>query len=212
MTKIVVYGASGHGKVVAEAARVAGIEVYGFCDDDPEKRGMKLLNSVVNAVGIEEVEELCKTHDLRVAFGVGENAGRRRLFERVMSRGIGIATVIHPSAIVAPSAQIGRGVVVFGGVVVNADAIIEDGVILNTACSVDHDNHIGSFAHLSPGAHLGGTVIVGDETHVGIGACVRNNVSIGSRCVIGAGASVVGDIPDGVVAIGVPARILKSKK
>jgi carbonic anhydrase/acetyltransferase-like protein (isoleucine patch superfamily) len=158
MKRTLVYGASGHGKVVADAARRAGLEVVGFGDDDPQKF----------AIGFDEV---LRAHSggVAIALGVGANRIRRDLFVRLTERDVDIA---------------------------------------NTGCTIDHDNHIGDFAHVSPGAHLGGTVRVGAGTHVGIGASVRNNISIGAWTTIDAGASVVRDIPDEVVAVGVPARVI----
>jgi sugar O-acyltransferase (sialic acid O-acetyltransferase NeuD family) len=207
MSRILIYGASGHGKVVADAARLAGHEVLGFVDDDPSKRGLRLLGLEVRAVGLDEIEALCRREGLALAPGVGSNRARLEICEAAWARGLEIAGVVHPSAVLAATAALGRGVVVFAGVVVNPDSIVEDGVILNTACSVDHDNRIGRFAHLSPGVRLGGTVSVGEGTHVGIGASVRNNVTLGAWSIVGAGAAVVGDLPAGVVAFGVPARV-----
>jgi sugar O-acyltransferase (sialic acid O-acetyltransferase NeuD family) len=208
--RVLVYGASGHGKVVADAALAAGLEVVGFCDDDPARRGLVLLGREVLAIGVDEVVALCKRDHLALALGVGSNRARMKLFEAIEASGLEVVTVIHPAAVIAPYVMVKKGAVVFAGVVVNPDSTIEEGAILNTSCSVDHDNHIGRFAHLSPGVHLGGTVNVGEGTHVGIGASVRNNLTIGEWCMIGAGSAVVKDVPDGALVAGVPARSMKS--
>ncbi len=80
-------------------------------------------------------------------------------------------------------------------------------MILNTSCSIDHDCSVGCFVHVSPGARLAGNVRVGDESWIGIGATVRQSIAISSKVMVGAGAAVVNDLPSGVTALGVPAKI-----
>lgn len=207
--RLLIYGASGHGKVVLDAAEAASWEVLGFADDDPTKDGMELCGCSVVACGLAETVNLAEHTETSVVVAVGSNKQRRRILETLSAAGVTIATVIHPDAVISETASIGRGSVIFAGVVVNADAKVGDNVILNTGATIDHDNVIGDHAHISPGANLGGTVSVGEETHVGIGATVSNNLSIGARSIIGAGAVVVRDIPDDVVAYGCPARVVR---
>ena len=208
---LVVYGASGHGKVVADAAMAAGWEVLGFADDDPAARKRCLLGLPVVAVGIDELISFLGSRPASVVVGIGDNEARKAVFERVASAQLEIGTVVHPSAVIAPSAALGPGTVVLANVAVNADTVVGLNVILNTCASVDHDSVIEDHVHISPGAHLGGTVRVGEGTHVGIGASVKNNAAIGRWSVIGAGAVVIDDIPDGVLAYGVPARVTGEK-
>ncbi len=207
--RLIVYGASGHGKVVADAATAAGWEVLGFADDDPGARSRKLLGLEVLAIGAEELRRYIDKRPTGIAMGIGDNAARKRVFERLRALGFEMATIVHPSAVVAPSARFGSGTVVFGGVVVNADTVLDEDVIINTGATVDHDNAIGAHAHVSPGAHLGGIVCIGEGTHVGIGTTVRNNLTVGCWSLIGAGSVVVKDIPDRVVAFGCPARVVR---
>ena len=96
------------------------------------------------------------------------------------------------------------------GVVVTPGARLGRGVLLNTSCSVDHQSVIGDFAHVSAGATVGANVAVGARTLIGLGANVASTWRVGADALIGAGALVVRDIPDGVVAFGVPARIQRS--
>ncbi|MNR34560.1 putative acetyltransferase EpsM [compost metagenome] len=114
--------------------------------------------------------------------------------------------LIHPAAVVSRYASVDLGSVIMAGVQVNAGAQIGLGCILNTGCSVDHDCQLASAVHISPGAHLAGSVQVDEESWVGIGACVRQLVRIGRRVVVGAGAAVVTDVADDVTVVGVPAR------
>jgi acetyltransferase EpsM len=207
--RLLVYGAGGHAKVVADAAISMGYRVMGFLDADPSKVGLRVLGLPVLLADAGEAVAVCRDKDAEVVVAVGANAARMRVFETLRSASVPIATIIHARAVVAGSAVVGEGTVVFAGVVVNPETRVGRNVILNTSASVDHDNRIGDHAHLSPGVHTGGTVTVGEGTHVGIGASIRNNIEIGAWSVVGAGSVVVKDLPDSVVAYGVPARIVR---
>jgi sugar O-acyltransferase (sialic acid O-acetyltransferase NeuD family) len=138
--------------------------------------------------------------------GIGDNAQRRE-----MARALNFEwrTVVHPSAWVHPSAKLGRGTVVFAGAVVQPDAVIGDHVIVNTGATIDHDCIIEDYAHLAPGVHLAGSVHVGEGAFLGIGSGVIPGVKVGRWSTLGAGAVATRDVPDGVVAVGVPARALR---
>lgn len=209
MGPLVVYGAGGHGKVVSEAARAQGYDVLGFGDDDPAKRTSSQLGLSVLCIGLEELGDLCSRRDARVVIAIGENERRAVRFLEMKARGFDLATIVHPSAVLSPSARIGAGTVVFGGAVINADAVLGQNIIINTLASVDHDNEIGDHAHICPGVRLGGGVTVGVGTQVGIGSCVRDQTKIGAYALIGAGSVVVTDVEDAVQAVGCPARVVK---
>jgi len=207
--RLLVFGASGHGKVAADAAIAAGWVVRGFADDAADKRGRLLLDLPVIATGMAEAAAFCLHDDAFLVIGVGDNRIRQRLFLAAQQAGVRFATVVHPRAAVAPSARLGAGTVVFAGVAVNCDAVIGADVILNTGATVDHDCIIGDHAHLSPGVHLGGTVHVGPGTHLGVGVAVSPNLELGAWSIVGVGAAVVANIPDAVVAYGVPAKVVR---
>lgn len=209
---LVVFGCSGHGKVVADAALAAGIRVLGFGDDDPKWRDEVILGLRVLAIGFDAAAAICAAQSADLVLAIGDNRTRALVFEKAVARGLRMATVVHPSAVVASSASLGAGTVVFARAVINPDCRVGDDVIVNTSASLDHDNVIGTHAHISPGAALGGTVSVGEGTHIGIGVSVRNNVTIGAWSIVGAGAAVVGDLPDDVVAYGVPARVARRRQ
>lgn len=199
----VVYGASGHGKVVADAARAAGRTVDGFLDDDANKHGARFCDVPV----LGGREWLNGRGPVEIAWGIGDNRVRERLALAVDAQGHRGTTVVHPRAIIAPSAKLGDGAVVFGGACVNADAVVGTGVIVNTAAVVEHDCVLGAFCHVSPGAALGGAVRIGARVHVGLGASVIPTIEIGDDTVVGAGSVVVRNLPAFVVAYGVPARV-----
>ena len=206
MTSLLIYGASGHGKVIADAARANGWEVVGFCDDDPSKLGTFVGDTPIIASNAEDACRLARERSSLLIVGIGDNAARRALYRTIKQFGGRFATIIHPHATLAPNSTLGEGSVVFAGVVVNADARIGCNVILNTSATVDHDCQIGDHAHISPGAHVGGAVEIGEGAWVGIGASIRNNLALGDWTTIGAGAVVVSPIPDRVMAYGVPAK------
>lgn len=204
---LVVYGAGGHGKVVADAARSQGLEVLGFLDDDPSRVSRRVLGEL--AV-LGDASWLAGRPSVRVALGIGDNEVRRGLTERLRAGGARLAAVTHRSAVVAPTAQVGAGVVVLACAVVNPDARVGEGAILNTGAIVEHDVQIGAYAHVSPNAALGGGASLGAGAHLGIGAQVSPLCSIGAQTIVGAGAVVVRDLPERVVAYGVPARVRRS--
>ncbi|MCK0097144.1 acetyltransferase [Yoonia sp. F2084L] len=195
MTGLIIIGASGHGKVVADTAEACGYSDIAFQDQNWPEQTTNAHWPVTGVPGKSQTTMFC---------AVGNNEARARLFEELALQDTPI--LIHPGAVVSRYAQLGAGTLVVAGCVVNAYAAIGVGVILNTACSVDHDCTVGDFAHISPGARLAGNVSVGARSWIGIGAVVREGVSIGTDVVVGAGAVVLNDIEDGARVGGVPAR------
>jgi len=146
---------------------------------------------------------------VQVIVALGNAPLRLQISEKLNEIGHQLINAVHASAVVSPSTQIGFGVSICAGAVVNPDARIGNAVIINTGATVDHDCQIEDGAHLSPGVHLAGRVQVGRLSFLGVGVSVTPRVSIGTGSVIGAGAAVVKDIPPGVLALGVPARVVR---
>lgn len=203
---IFVYGASGHGKVVADALLTQGIHLAGFIDDAVPADSAEILGLKIVGDG-RWLFQQGKRGKVSVALGIGDNAARRRISEKCMDAGVELLTAVHSSAVVAPSAQLSPGVVVMAAAVVNPDAYIGMGAIINTASVVEHDCRVGDFAHLSPNATMGGGARLGSLSWLGMGATIIHGVTVGSGTMIAAGAVVVSDIPDQVVAMGIPARV-----
>jgi sugar O-acyltransferase (sialic acid O-acetyltransferase NeuD family) len=210
MQKVVVYGASGHGKVVGDILLARKDPSFaGFVDDSPELQGSRVLGLPVLGDGYWLQREAGKMKVV-VALGVGDNFARQRLVEKCRVWGTELATLLHPTASVSDSARLGPGTVVMAQAAINPNAKIGNGVIVNTGAVVEHDVEIGDFAHVSPSAAMAGASCLGMLSQLGIGAVVIQCVRIGAKTIVGAGAVVVRDIPDRVVAFGIPARICRT--
>lgn len=205
--RIAVFGAGGHGKVVADIALASGRRVVAFIDDEPSRHGGRIWD--VPVVSWERFTgEAGPWSGAAVAMAIGSNAAREACTARVRSGGVSLATLVHPSAVVARSARIGEATVVMATAVVNPDAVVGEGSIVNTGAVVEHDCVLGEFVHLSPNAALGGGVHVGPRTHLGLGAVVLPLVRVGADVRVGAGAVVHRAVDDGLTVAGVPARPL----
>ena len=208
MSRLFVVGAGGHGAVVAEAAVESGnwTEIV-FLDDDES------LGTVIDLPVAGRIEELFTLLDRQseVIVAIGSNRRRLELCKNIDQNGLRLATVIHPAACISRSVSISPGTVVCAGVIVNARARVGRACILNTGSTIDHDCVLEDGVHVSPGAHLGGTVRVGECAWIGIGASVREGVKVGRDAIVGAGAAVVSEVCDAVTVGGVPAKVLKKR-
>lgn len=208
--KLVIWGAGGHGLVVADIVRLQReYDLVGFLDDRvADQRPAELCGAPILG-DREQLPGLRAAGVDRVIVAVGAGSARLALADLVRRAGLTLGTAVHPRAVIAVGVPIGRGTVVAAGAVVNPGARVDDNVIINTCASLDHHCVVEAGAHVCPGAHLAGGVRVGCEAWVGIGAAVGPGVRIGARAIIGAGAVVLKDIPEGVVAYGVPARAIR---
>ncbi len=205
--KVFVYGAGGHGKVIADmllVGRVAGFA--GFVDDDETNKGRAILGFRVLG-GAGWLKEQAAVADIEVVLGIGDNSARRVIADRCRAWGAVLRTTLHPSAVVARSAKLGAGTVVMAHATINPDAELGEGAIVNTGAVVEHDVRAGNYVHLSPNSTMGGAASIGELSLLGTGGVILPGVNVGSRTIIGAGAVVAEALPDNVVAVGVPARI-----
>jgi UDP-N-acetylbacillosamine N-acetyltransferase len=211
MNQVVIWGASGHAMVVADIVRLQGIyTIAGFLDNvNPHRQGTSFCGSSVLG-GEEQLERLAAQGVHHILLGFGDCQKRLEKTEFLLSKGFLLPVAIHPNATVAGDVSLGPGTVVAAGAVVNPGAQIGCSVIINTSSSVDHECVVGDAAHISPGAHLAGRVMIGEAAHIGIGAAIIEGVSIGRKSVIGAGAVVLKNVPEGVIAVGVPAKVIRS--
>jgi sugar O-acyltransferase (sialic acid O-acetyltransferase NeuD family) len=206
---LLVLGAGGHGKVVADVARSAGWTLAGFLDDASQLDGTWIWNAEVFSLARLR-NEAPGLLSAAVALGIGDNRTRERAHARLLAAGLRIVSVVHASAVVAPTAVLGEGTVVMANASINPDAQLGRGCIVNTGAVVEHDCQLGDYVHLSPNAALGGAVKLGARTHLGLGAVALPGVSIGNDVRIGAGAAAIRDASDGLTLVGVPARPVKA--
>jgi acetyltransferase EpsM len=194
------FGASGHGKVIADAIiSNKKVKIAAFVDDHPKTETI-LGIPVLHSASIQ----LTQTDDCVLC--IGNNKIRKSVAGQLSAN---FTTVCHSKAVVSDFATIGEGTVVMAGAVVNPDVIIGKHCIINTNAVVEHDCAIADYVHLSPNAALAGNVTVGEGTHIGIGACVIQGIRIGKWATIGAGAVVLKDVPDGATVVGNPAKVIK---
>lgn len=196
--KLVIIGASGHGKVIADIAIKNGYEIVGFLDDNDA------IQSILGFPVLGKVEDVPKYQGTcEFVIAIGDNVIRKKIAEQY---DVEWATLIHPSAVIGMGVQIGKGSVVMANAVINPSAKVGQHCIINTGAIIEHDNVLADYVHVSPKVALAGTVCIGEGTHIGIGASVKNNLEIVGEVVVGAGAVVVKDICEKGVYIGVPAR------
>ncbi len=206
-----IVGAGGHGKVVADILRAAGIEPAGFIDADESRWGSQIMRIPVLG-GMLQLEKIARATGARSAVvAIGDNRVRREHAREVERAGLALASAIHPSSTISPEAGIGQGVVICMGAAICVEARIGDLAIINTNATVDHECDVGAAAHVCPNASLAGRVRIGEGAFIGIGASVIQCRRVGDWATIGAGAVVIRDIHDGATAVGVPAQVAASQ-
>lgn len=202
--KLIIVGAGGHGKVVADAAiKMNKWSSIIFFDDKCESQSVLGCKVIGN---LEYIGGYLVEHQVVIA--VGNNEVRQDIVNRLSELDVEYATIIHPSSVIGLDTEIGDGSVVFAGAVINPDTTLGKHCIVNTSATIDHDNWIGDFVHLSPGSHTAGNVSMGDGVWLGIGACIKEGITIDANIIIGAGATVVKHLNEKGVYVGTPATIL----
>lgn len=203
---VVIIGAGGHGKVIADIIVKSGDNIFGFLDDSKDV-GEIIIDKYIVIGKVVDCEKLQQENkDLCFVIAIGNNYVRKDIFEKYK---LNYYTAIHPTAVIGMDVHIGIGTVVMANACINSSAVIGNNCIINTGAIIEHDNVIEDNVHVSPNATLCGTVKVGECTHIGAGVTVRNNISIISDCVIGAGGVVVKNINYKGIYVGVPAKIKK---
>jgi sugar O-acyltransferase (sialic acid O-acetyltransferase NeuD family) len=201
LARNIVVGAGGHGKVVADILLGWSTEVIGFLDDDATLWNTRIMDLPV----LGAIDDYASFSPDQMIMGIGRNSVRYAIVTRLGPE-IAWTKAIHRGATIGHFVEIGAGTTVAAGTVINPGARIGKHTIINTAATVDHDCEIGDFVHIAPGAHLAGGVKVGDYSFIGMGANILPYIEIGPNVTIGAGATVVKDVPEGVIAKGIPAR------
>ena len=198
---VIIIGAGGHAKVIADIIYKSGDNLIGFLDDNLANKGKEIYLGKKVLGTTKDIKNYNKNYFI---IGIGNNSIRKKINNE---NNLKLYTAIHPSAIIAQDVKIGTGSVIMAGVVINPGTVIGKNCIINTCSSLDHDNLLEDYVHISPGAHLAGTVSVKEGTWICTGAIIKNNITIGKNNIIGAGGVVIKDIiEENATYIGVPAR------
>lgn len=210
--KIVLIGGGQHcGVVLYNIEEQGKYEVVGVLDSDLSKKGQTTCGKVVlgdySSENLHFIKETYNTNKFFIAFGAMRY--RKKVFEYMVEQGWEAVNVIHPNAVVSPTAKIGKGVLIECGCLITPSPVIGDNVVVNTGSQVNHDNVIENHVYMASGVVLSGGVKIGENSLIDDGVIVTLGRKIGKNAIIGAGAVVTKDIPDGVVAYGNPATIIR---
>jgi len=205
-TNILVLGVNNYAHVVAEIiSEVPGVQLEGFIENmDRSKCGQSISGAPV--YWIDETFSMSKDCFAICCLGT---VHRSRLIEQARQMGFRFATIIHPMSRVPASAVIGEGCFLEPGVILSTNTRLGNHVRINRGATVGHDTSLGDYCTVQPGVNIAGKCCLGRGVYVGIGATIVDNLTIGSMTVIGAGAVVIKDLPEKVMAAGVPAQIIK---
>ena len=216
---LLIVGAGGQGKVVADIAKKTGrYRRIAFLDDDQTRKvsGYETVGPVSGRTlqfsnAERAFDSLVDSEPMyeEIVVAIGDCTIRKNIQERLEKEGCTIAVLVHPSAVIADDVKIDAGSVVMANAVVNSGTVLGKGVIVNTGSTVDHDCIIGDYVHIAPGCHISGNVVIGDGVWIGVGSCIRNNIAICADCMVGAGAVVTKSITDKGTYVGLPAKRIK---
>ncbi|MEQ8186739.1 MAG: acetyltransferase [Candidatus Eremiobacterota bacterium] len=214
MKNILIFGASGHGRVIIDIVEKEHIyNISGLIDDN---KNLPVDFSGYKILGItDDILHIIKKYDIYGGIvAIGDNWTRSEVVRKI--RGFLpdfiFVNAIHPSAQIARNVTTGKGCVIMAGTVINSNTRTGDFCIINTGASVDHDNVIEDYASIAPGVTTGGNVKIGSFSAVSLGANIIHGVTVGEQTVIGAGSTVLKDISSHVVAYGTPAQVVRGRK
>lgn len=212
MQSIVILGAGGFGRevldiIIAQNKVSKRWKILGFVDENPELKG-KVLNGYP-VLGSFDWFSKIDLKEIRVVCAIGDNISKKKVVEKAKGVGLRFANVVHPSVIMTEFVTLGEGVIICAGCILTNQITIGNHVIINLDVTIGHDSIIEDFCTLSPGVHISGRNKIGEGANVGTGAVTIQGIVIGRWSIIGAGAVVAQDIPDKVVAVGVPAKPIK---
>ncbi len=214
MTKIVIVGAGGHGREIADVARACitageGLELVGFVDEDASMHAKRFDNVPVlgSATWLEGRQD-----DVVLICGLGNPRTKAKVVPTFAERGFRWRGLVHPRAETTRTVAMGEGVIITAGVVVTNEIVLGHHVHLNRNSTIGHDCRVGDYVHLAPGAVLSGHVTLGEGCDIGTCACVIQERTVGAWTIVGAGAAVTRDLPANCTAVGVPARVIKQRE
>lgn len=209
--RVVIVGAGGHARVVSTILALnSQVDVVGYVDPVLKEPGER-INGLPVLGDLDILPDLFRDGVNGAVIAIGDNTLRELRLHQLSNLGFDLINAVHPTAIIEHNATVGRGVVVAAGAIICCNTVIGDNCIINTGAIVEHETEVGPNVHIAPGANIAGRVAIGRNSFIGIGATVKEYINIGENVTIGAGAVVVEDMPDNVVAVGIPARPIRRK-
>ncbi|MFC2071542.1 acetyltransferase [Chloroflexota bacterium] len=216
MKSVVIFAAGGFGRQVLEIFRDCNKisnqwDIVGFIDDDETKHG-SLVNGCHVLGGLKWLQENKNRYDsLGCVCAVGTPETRKKVTEAISGLGIEFYSVTHPSVIMSDFVDIGDDVVISPNSILTVNVKVGNHVQIGNACIIAHDCIIENYCRLGPRSAINGTCYIGQGTYIGSGATIIENTSVGEWSIVGAGATVTEDVPSRVVAVGVPAKVIKDR-
>jgi len=210
--KIVLIGGGGHCKVVISILKkLDNFEIVGVVDNYKEDSSVSGIKITGTDNDLKDIYKNGTQYALITVGSVKDNTKRYKLFNMAKEIGFKFLVIISHEAVVDESVKIDEGTVVMPGSIINIDSSIGKNCIINTGAIIEHDCKIGDYCHIAPGVHISGAVNIGELSFIGIGATIIQGIKIGKNVTIGAGSVVIKDIPDNVIALGNPAKIVSNK-
>lgn len=198
-TKINIYGASGHGKVIFDILKSRELEIHAIFDDNTKVEDFQSFKVIHKPKG--------KELQIPTVFAIGDNNTRKKMTNKF--KGAFARAVSHRSAVVSENTYLDLGTVIMPGAVINSGTRIGKHCIVNSGAVVEHDVEIEDFVHVAPNTAITGNVKIGEGTQIGAGASVIPGIKIGKWASIGAGAVIIKDIPDYAIVVGNPGKLIK---
>ena len=206
MKVLAIYGCGGAGRESKEIAELQGNwkEIV-FVDDAYSND----LFKGIHRYNYSEFRERFQPDEAEFTISLGEPELKVRLYNKLSEEGFSFANIVHPTAIISPSATIGNGLILKAHSIISADAVVGNNVSIEENGIIGHDSVIGDHCQISANVVVAGNCHIGEATYIGLGVPIKQGSAIGANCVIGMGSVVVRDIPDNVIAVGNPCRVLR---
>jgi len=211
--KIILIGGGGHCKVVISILnKLDNFEIVGIVDNYKSEsfiNGIKIIGTDDN---LRDIYQSGINYALITVGSTKDNTKRYTLFNMAREIGYKFPVIVSPEAIIDESVKIGEGTVIMPGSIINIDSSIGKNCIINSGAIIEHDCKIGNHCHVAPGVHISGEANIGELSFLGIGVTIIQGIKTGKNVTIGAGSVVIKDIPDNVIAVGNPAKIINNKR
>jgi len=205
--QIVIVGNGLFAEDVSDLIQMTGMyEIVAFIEGIEKEK----CNQLHDGIPVLWVDDIKGINPEALFIGAIGSPKRKGIIQKLQQKGYNFTSFIHPSSTVFTSATISEGSIISVGSIVSAKTIVGKHTIINRGCLIGHHVHIGNFVTISPGAKIAGKVIINDGAYIGMGSIIIDGITVGANSIVGAGAVVTKNVPDNVMVVGVPARIIKN--